>query len=45
MEASVALLTELGIDPLMTRSTVESLRRVVRDGVPAVPPAPDSPAD
>jgi len=45
MEASVALLTELGIDPLMTRSTVESLRRVVRDGVPAVPPAPDDPAD
>jgi 3-hydroxyisobutyrate dehydrogenase-like beta-hydroxyacid dehydrogenase len=37
MEASAALLVELGVDPLMTRSTVESLRRVMRDGLPGIP--------
>jgi 3-hydroxyisobutyrate dehydrogenase-like beta-hydroxyacid dehydrogenase len=34
MEASAQLLTELGIDPIMTRSTVQSLQRIVRDGLP-----------
>ena len=41
MEASAALLEELGVDPLMTRSTVESLKRVIRDGLPAIPVVPD----
>jgi 3-hydroxyisobutyrate dehydrogenase-like beta-hydroxyacid dehydrogenase len=38
MEACQSLLGSLGIDPVMTRSTVESLRRVPVDGVPVVPP-------
>lgn len=37
MEASAALLEELGVDPLMTRSTVESLKRVMVDGLPNIP--------
>ena len=37
MEASAELLTELGIEPVMTASTCESLRRVLRDGVPELP--------
>jgi 3-hydroxyisobutyrate dehydrogenase len=37
MEACAAMLESLGVDPLMTRATVESLRRVVADGVPNVP--------
>lgn len=37
MEASAAMLEELGVDPLMTRSTIESLRRVMRDGIPGIP--------
>lgn len=37
MEASQALLEELGVEPLMTRSTVESLRRVPGEGIPEVP--------
>ena len=37
MEASASMLASLGVDPLMTRSTVESLRRVQTDGVPEVP--------
>ncbi len=37
MEASVALLEELGVDPVMTRSTVERLRRVFEEGVPEPP--------
>lgn len=36
MEASVALLEELGVDPLLTRATAENLRRVPVEGVPAV---------
>ncbi len=36
MEASRDLLIELGVDPVMTASTVESLRRVLRDGLPAI---------
>lgn len=34
MEASAALVRELGIDPLMTEATVEHLRRVAEHGVP-----------
>ncbi len=37
MEASAVLLEELGVDPLMTRSTVERLRRVFEEGVPEPP--------
>ena len=37
MEAAAELLTDLGIDPVMTRSTVESLRRVPTDGLPKLP--------
>lgn len=41
VEASAAMLEELGVDPLMTRSTVESLKRVMRDGLPHIPVVPD----
>jgi 3-hydroxyisobutyrate dehydrogenase-like beta-hydroxyacid dehydrogenase len=37
MEACQALLDDLGVDPVMTRSTVESLRRIPNEGVPTVP--------
>jgi 3-hydroxyisobutyrate dehydrogenase-like beta-hydroxyacid dehydrogenase len=37
MEAAADLLTDLGIDPVMTRSTVESLRRVPTEGLPKLP--------
>src|SRR5207249_4385692 len=37
MEAAVSLLQELGVEPVMTKSTVENLRQVRRDGIPAVP--------
>lgn len=37
MEASRALLEELGVDAVMTRSTVESLRQVPDEGVPPIP--------
>ena len=37
MQASASMLDSLGVDPVMTRATVESLRRVLADGVPAVP--------
>lgn len=37
MEACRDLLLELGVDPVMTTSTVESLRRVLRDGLPTIP--------
>jgi 3-hydroxyisobutyrate dehydrogenase-like beta-hydroxyacid dehydrogenase len=37
MEASAALLAELGVDPIMTRATVESLRRVRAEGIPSIP--------
>jgi 3-hydroxyisobutyrate dehydrogenase-like beta-hydroxyacid dehydrogenase len=40
MEATVALLEELGVEPLMTSATVESLRRLDVDGVPPVPDVP-----
>lgn len=35
------MLEGLGVDPLMTRSTVESLKRVIRDGLPHIPVVPD----
>lgn len=37
MEASLQQLTELGVEPLMTKSTVASLAKVKREGVPDVP--------
>ena len=37
MEAAAELLTDLGVDPIMTRSTVENLRRVPTDGLPPLP--------
>jgi 3-hydroxyisobutyrate dehydrogenase-like beta-hydroxyacid dehydrogenase len=43
MEACQSLLESLGVDPVMTRSTVESLRRVPADGVPALPTRPVAP--
>jgi 3-hydroxyisobutyrate dehydrogenase-like beta-hydroxyacid dehydrogenase len=37
MEAAAELLVDLGIDPVMTRSTAESLRRVPTEGLPPLP--------
>jgi 3-hydroxyisobutyrate dehydrogenase-like beta-hydroxyacid dehydrogenase len=37
MEASMELLDELGVDPVMTRATVEHLARIADDGVPELP--------
>jgi 3-hydroxyisobutyrate dehydrogenase-like beta-hydroxyacid dehydrogenase len=37
MEAAAELLADLGVDPVMTAATVESLRRVPAEGVPPVP--------
>ena len=37
MEAAAELLADVGVDPLMTRSTVESLRRIPIDGLPRLP--------
>jgi 3-hydroxyisobutyrate dehydrogenase len=37
MQASASMLESLGVDPLMTRATVESLRMVLAEGVPEVP--------
>jgi 3-hydroxyisobutyrate dehydrogenase-like beta-hydroxyacid dehydrogenase len=39
MEACQSLLESLGVDPVMTSATVESLRRVPASDVPMVPPA------
>ena len=41
MEASAALLEDLGIDPVMTRATVENLRRIPDEGLPHIPILPD----
>jgi 3-hydroxyisobutyrate dehydrogenase-like beta-hydroxyacid dehydrogenase len=42
MEAAEELLRELGVDPVMTRSTVETLRRIHEGGgLPELPPPPD----
>ena len=37
MEASLSLLQDLGVDPVMTRATVESHRQVLDQGVPDIP--------
>lgn len=37
MEASAQLLQDLGVDPVMTRGTVENLRRVLEQGLPPIP--------
>lgn len=37
MEASMALLEELGVEPTMTRSTVQSHKQVLENGVPVIP--------
>lgn len=37
MEASMALLEELGVEPIMTRSTVLSHEQVLEQGVPSIP--------
>lgn len=45
MEASAELLTELGVEPIMTRATIEHLRRVADDPtvVPILPTLPMRP--
>jgi 3-hydroxyisobutyrate dehydrogenase-like beta-hydroxyacid dehydrogenase len=42
MEASAALITGLGVEPIMTDATVASLHRVISDGLPDVPVVPDA---
>lgn len=37
MEASAVLLRELGIEPLMTDSTVKNLKKLISESLPAVP--------
>jgi len=37
MEASAQLLQDLGVDPVMTEGTVKNLRRVMGQGLPAIP--------
>ena len=41
MEASAALLADLGIKPVMTSATVENLRRMPDEGLPHIPVLPD----
>ena len=41
MQASAAMLEELGIDPVMTRATVENLKRIPEEGLPGIPILPD----
>jgi len=41
MEASMKLLQELGVDPVMTRATVENLRGIPEEGIPDIPVLPD----
>ncbi len=41
MQAATELLEDLGIDPVMTRSTVETLRRMPDETLPPVPERPD----
>ena len=42
MQASMALLEELAVEPLMTRGTVENLKNVPVEGIPDIPVLPDS---
>jgi len=37
MEASMALLQELAVEPLMTRGTVENLKKIPEEGIPDIP--------
>lgn len=37
MEACAAMLEDLDVDPVLTRATVDSLRRILDDGVPQIP--------
>ena len=37
MQASEQLLQELGVEPVMTRGTVENLRRLLDQGLPPIP--------
>jgi 3-hydroxyisobutyrate dehydrogenase-like beta-hydroxyacid dehydrogenase len=37
MEASMSLLQDLDVDPVMTRATVESHRHILEQGVPGIP--------
>ena len=41
MEASLAMLNDLGVEPVMTRATVENIRRISTDGLPRIPVIPD----
>lgn len=41
MEAALAMLQELGVEPIMTRATVENLRRIPAQGLPQIPVLPD----
>ena len=41
MEASVDQLSELGVQALMTESTVQSLKKIMADGIPAIPSMQD----
>jgi len=41
MEASLALLEELAVEPIMTRGTVENLKKVPNEGIPHIPVLPD----
>ena len=42
MEAAAELLSDLGVDPAMTRSTVANLQQVLQDGVPDIPATSES---
>jgi len=41
MEAVASLLIDLGVEPVMTRATVENLRRMPEEGLPPIPDLPD----
>jgi 3-hydroxyisobutyrate dehydrogenase-like beta-hydroxyacid dehydrogenase len=41
MEAALAMLQELGVEPIMTRATVENLRHIPQQGLPQIPLLPD----
>ena len=41
MEAAMAMLQELEVEPVMTRGTVENLRQIPQQGLPEIPVLPD----
>jgi 3-hydroxyisobutyrate dehydrogenase-like beta-hydroxyacid dehydrogenase len=41
MQAAAAMLAELGVEPIMTRATVENLRRMPEEGLPPIPVPPE----